>query len=310
MKIKPALSLLGITIAAAYLCACAGYRPHIQVPKKMPEAAPLASTPRVAVVLGGGGAKGFAHLGVLSVLEKAGVPIDMVSSSSAGSVVGALYTDRGSAAEAKKALMHATFWDIADIGNFPSVRGVISGYRLEKFLLAHMHAKNFKQTKVKFIVSTTDLRRGTEFPIQSGPIAPAVLASGAMPGAVRPVKIYGRTLVDGCMVDPVPVNLVQPYHPKVIIAVNIDQQLAKKMPWSFYGFYKRGFNISWLTLAHYTEAPADVIIRPAVGQVGTFDFSQKQNMYNAGAKAARKALPKILALLKARHIALLKRALS
>jgi NTE family protein len=303
MKRKIIIAAL-ITIFAGYLTACAGFSPNIQVPQKAPPPAPIKKQPQVAIVLGGGGAKGFAHIGVLEVLQKAGVPIDIVSGASAGSVVAALYADNGNADEAKDALMNAGFWDVADIGNFPSLKGPIKGYRLEKFLLKHMRSHDFKQTKIPLIVATTDLKKGVLYPIHSGPIAPAVLASGAMPGAVRPPHLYGHILVDGCMVDPVPVNLVKRYHPKIIIAINIDSMLPKDMPWSFYGIYNRGFQISWLALTRYTEKDANVLIRPQVGTVGTFDWSAKQKMYEAGVAAGKKALPQILKLLKEKGIPL------
>lgn len=291
-------------ISSVLLTGCAGFQPDIVIPKNAPKPAAIAKQPRVAVVLGGGGAKGFAHIGILEVLQKAGIPIDMVAGASAGSVVGALYADRGDATEAKNTLMNAGFWDLADIGNFPSIKGIIKGYRLEKFLLKHMQARDFNQTKLKFMVATTDLEHGTLFPIESGPIAPAVLASGAMPGAVRPVHLYGHILVDGCMVGPVPVNLVKRYHPKVTIAIDIDAPITTDMPSTFYGIYKRGFRISWLELAHKAEKEADIVIRPDVGDVGTFDWNAKQRMYQVGVDAGNQALPKILALLKKNHIKL------
>ena len=296
---KRHLFIIAITLL---LTGCAGFRPDINIPKHAPQARPIPQHPAVAIVLGGGGAKGFAHIGVLEVLQKAGVPINLISGSSAGSVVAALYADNGNADEAKAALMNAGFWDLADVANYPNLQGPIEGYHFEKFMLEHMRARDFKQTKIPFIVATTDLKRGQLFPIKSGPIAPATLASAAMPGGVRPQHLYGRVLVDGCMVDPVPVNLVKRYHPKVIIAINIDEQLPKSMPWTFYGIYKRGFQISWLELTKYTERDANIIIRPQVGSVGPFDIAAKQRMYQAGVSAGKKALPKILALLKAKGI--------
>lgn len=300
--LKQYLSKLGLLCATLLLTACAGYRPNINIPHQAPPTRHITKQPRVALVLGAGGAKGFAHLGVIDVLRKAGVPIDMVAGASAGSVVAALYADNGNADEATRTLMSAGFWDIADLGNFPSAEGIITGYQLEKFLLHHMRSKTFKQTKIPLMIATTDLKAGKLYPIRSGPIAPAVLASGAMPGAVRPPHLYGHILVDGGMVAPVPVQLVTPYHPKLIIAVNIDQQIPPQLPWSAYGIYNRAYQISWLALTRYTESPADVVIRPNVGEVGTFDWSQKQVMYNRGVAAAKKALPQILKLMKARHI--------
>lgn len=301
---KSYLHYLSIIVSCGLLSGCAGFKPAIHVPPQPPQARAIAKNPDVAVVLGGGGAKGYAHIGVLEVLQKAGVPINLVAGSSAGSVVGALFVDNGRADQAKQALMDAGFWDLADVANFPDLQGPIEGYHFERFLLEHMRSRTFKQTKIPFIVATTDLKQGRGFAIKSGPIAPAVLASAAMPGGVRPQHLYGRILVDGCMVDPVPVKLVKPYHPKVIIAINIDAELPHSMPWSFYGIYKRGFQISWLELTKYTEQGADIIIRPRVGTVGSFDITAKHRMYEAGVKAGQRALPRILALLKRKHIAL------
>lgn len=300
--LKKHLPKIGIICTTLLLTACAGYRPNINIPHQAPPARRITTQPRVALVLGAGGAKGFAHLGVIDVLRRAGVPIDMVAGASAGSIVAALYADNANAKQATTSLMSAGFWDLADVGNLPSAEGVITGYRLEKFLLSHMRAKTFRQTKIPLMIATTDLKSGKLYPIRSGPIAPAVLASGAMPGAVRPPYLYGHILVDGGMVAPVPVQLVTPYHPKLIIAVNIDEQLDPTLPWSAYGIYNRAYQISWLALTRYTEAPADIVIRPNVGEVGTFDWSQKWHMYDVGVAAAKKALPNILKMMKARHI--------
>jgi NTE family protein len=288
----------------AILTACAGSPPNINIPSVPPLTTPPRHTPvRVALALGAGGAKGYAHLGALQVLEAAGVPIDLVSGASAGSIVGALYSDRGSVAHATKALMNATFWDLADTGNFISLSGVVEGYHLEKFLLKHMKSHSFKQTKIKFIAVATNLKNGNRVILDSGPIPPAVLASGAAPGAVRPVILYGNTLIDGGMVDPIPVDVLKPYHPKLIIAINISQQIDHNIPSTAYGIYEKGYAYSWLRLNQLSEKEADVLIRPAVGSVGTFDMSAKNKMYQAGVTAAQKALPAILKLMKQRHIA-------
>lgn len=296
--------LLIICFITAYLTGCAGVRPNVSIPFAPPTPKKIEKPIRVALVLGGGGARGYAHIGVLKVLQRAGVPIDMVAGASAGSLIGALYADSLNPEKVQNVMMKAGFWDFADISNVPKLNGIIQGYHVQKFLLRNMQARTFRQLKIPFVVATSDLKRNSTFVIRSGPVAPAVEASGAVPGVVQPPHLYGRILIDGGVLDPVPVNLVLPYHPKVIIAVNIDQELSKKLPHTAYGIYNRNNIMSWLKLSDYSEKGANIIIRPKVGQVGIFDLSHKTELIRIGEKAAQQALPKILRLLKKDHIPL------
>ncbi len=289
------------------LYACAGTLPNINLPNTPPPPPPLkVKPPRVALVLGSGGARGYAHLGVLQVLQKAGVPIDLIVGASAGSFVGSLFADNESAQKTYQIMMKAGFWDLADVSNVPSMSGVIQGYHYEKFLLHNMQAKTFRQLKIKLLMATTDLNTGKTYVIQSGPVAPAALASAAIPGAVRPIKLYGHVLIDGGVAAPVPVAIAKRYHPKIIIAVNISEQLQNDSPYTAVGILSRANSIMWKHLTKASEKGANIIIRPNVGQTGTFDMSRKHAMYLDGVKAARAELPSILKLLKAKHIPLKK----
>lgn len=288
----------------ALLQGCAGSRPNVHIPKTMPKPLTMTKQPRVALVLGSGGARGFAHLGVLKVLEKAGVPIDLITGASAGATMGVLYADNRSSKKTKAIMMKAGFWDLADISNLPSLKGPIKGYRFQKFLLKHMHARHFKQLHIPVVVATTDLRTGKLFPISSGPIAPAAEASAAMPGAVQPPRLYGHTLIDGGMVDPIPVDLAKKYKPQIIIAVNICMDLDKEMPSTALGIYDRAYEISWNKLCSMTASRADIVIHPKVGTVGTFDIDQKKWLFAIGERAAKRALPKIKRLLASHDIKL------
>lgn len=299
---KIGLSCATVLILALLLTSCAGKPPNISIPKFPPPPLTLKTRPKVALVLGSGGARGFAHAGVVKVLQDAGVPINLIVGSSVGSFYGALLADTGNADTAAKIMLSATFWDIADIANFPSLKGPMTGYHYEKFLLKHMHAKWFNQLKIPLVVATTNLKTGKLYAISSGPVAPAAKASASIPGAVQPSELYGNVLIDGGMVDPVPVNLALKYHPKLIIAVNIDQQLPKSMPATAFGIYNRGYHISWLQLAKLAEQRANIVIRPNVGNIGTFDISKKYQLFQEGEKAARRALPMILRMMKAKHI--------
>ena len=293
--------LLWVLLVSA-LASCAGRRPPMPTSEIPPVPQAIPQPVQVALVLGGGGARGYAHIGVIQVLRKAGVPINLIASASAGSIVGALYASDSSVKHLYNTMMKATFWDFADLGNLPTGTGLMKGYHLQRFIAEHMRAKTFRQLKIPLICATTDLYTGATVPIRSGPVAPAVLASAAVPGAIQPEYLYGRTLVDGCVADPVPVDLVLPFHPRLIIAVNIGQDLISRMPQSAYGIYQRSYDIMWQRLSFYSQHGADFVIYPNVGQAGTFDLGAREKLYQAGVISAKKILPNILKLMKKRGI--------
>lgn len=299
------IRIIFISLISVILLGCAGIRPEINIPSQAPMVKERIARPDVALVLGGGGARGLSHVGVLRVLHQAGIPINVIVGTSAGSMVGAVYADRGNIHQLNTAFDKIGFWDIADISNFPSRYGVMQGYRLQKFILKHIHAKTFSQLTIPFIVATTDLKTGHVFPIKSGPIAPAVQASAALPGLFKPVHLYGHILIDGGMSDPVAVSLIKPYHPKVIIAVNVMKQLPKTLPVSADEVYERAGTIRGINITNMSARDADVIIHPNLGTTTVFQVGKKQELIQAGEAATRKALPKILALLKQHHIPLI-----
>src|SRR3990167_620349 len=306
MLIKSFLKLLSTCCMASLLCACAGMAPHITIPQTLPTPLKLTKQPRVALVLGAGGARGFAHAGAVKVLQSAGIPIDLIVGTSVGSFYGALLADSGDANIAGQIMLSARFWNVADIANLPSLSGLMQGYRYQKFLLHHMQARWFNQLKIPLVVVAADLKTGKTFVISSGPIAPAAEASSAMPGAVRPAYLYGHTLIDGGMLDPIPVNVAKRYHPKVIIAINISQQLASYIPYTAVGVYDRAYDISWRELSRLSARDADIIIRPQVGAIGTFEVEKKYKLFYEGEIAAYKALPAIKKILREKHIKLLR----
>ena len=258
--------------------------------------------PDIALVLGAGGARGYAHLGVINVLRRAGVPINMIAGASVGSVVGALYADHGSWQQAYRSMMAATFWTFADISTVPRLSGMMTGYHLEEFIHNQVQAKDFRQLAIPLAITTTDLYHGKAFLIRSGPIAPAVRASSSIPGLVQPSKLYNRTLVDGGVTDPLPVDVAKLYHPKLIIAVDIDKQFIQETPATNVGILRRSIVIMARKLAKLSVQGADVIIAPKLGQASTFEVSDAQFLYRQGQIAARKALPKILRLMQQRGI--------
>lgn len=288
--------LLSLTLIF-FLTACEQTQPTMVMPHTPPSSFKRVEKTRVVLVLGVGGVRGYAHLGVLQALKEAHIPVDVIVGASAGSIVAALYADNQSFERTYRIMMPAGFWDYADIANFTEPGGIIKGSHLENFLLQHMQARTFAQLHKKLIIAATDAKTGKTYVIQSGAIAPAVLASAAVPGAVKPVHLYDHWLIDGGVSDPVPVDIAKKLHPKMIIAVNVSKTSDNKLPSTAYGYYGLAYDIMWQRLTAYSLKGADVVINPDVGDVNIFDMSKKQEMYLAGLSAARKQIPAIRRLL-------------
>jgi NTE family protein len=282
-------------LLALSLTGCASVRLPIATPAVPPPPPKMTEPPRVALVLGSGGARGYAHLGVLQALEEAHIPVDVIAGASAGSIITALYADNGSAKKTFNIMMNAGFWDFADVKSVGST-GAIVGLNLEYFLLRHMQARSFDQLHKRALIATTDMMTGKTYVIQSGPVAPAVLASAALPGVVKPIHLYGKWLIDGGVTDPVPVDVVKKLHPHLIIAVNLSKSSRHPLPGTAYGVYSTAYDIMWQRLTEDSLKGADIVISPDVGDT-LFDIDKKQELYLAGLTEGRKAIPAIRKLL-------------
>jgi len=285
--------------------ACASLSPPIAVPKNEPSSERLKHIrPKVILVLGSGSARGFAHAGVLKVLEDNHIPIDMIVGTSAGSIVGSLYADHPSATWLNQLLLRTTRSDVIDYSLMNINQGLISGVKLQQFLLNHMQARSFDQLQIPFVAIATDLSTGKKHVFASGPIAPAVNASSAAPPFFRPVKLYGRTYVDGALVDPIAVDVAKKFHPKIIIAVSLNYALAKDIPTNSSSVFIKSFDMMVLQLNDFSAEHAQVIIRPEPKDISMFDGSKGGDLIKEGEMAAEKALPTIRKLLAEKHIAL------
>lgn len=285
------------------LSGCFVPQPDIAIPAQPPIPNKLVKRPDVILVLGSGGARGYAHVGVIKVLHDAGIPVDMIVGSSAGSVMGSIYADNGNIQQLEKVMLNSKLSDFVDLTLVPNLKGPITGNAFQDFLLQNMRSRNFSDLKIKLVTVATDIRTSETVSIESGPIAPAVLASAAIPSLVPPRAMYGHLLIDGGMSDPVPVDIARRYHPKIIIAVDLARRLPKDMPATSWGIYDRAYEITWDQLDELSTHGANVVIHPDVGEASMFDISQKQAMYKAGEVAALQALPKIRQLLAAKKIA-------
>lgn len=284
-------------------CAHKKSRDGIVIPKSIESNIELKDI-NVALVLGGGGSKGFAHLGAIEILEKNNIPIDLIVGSSIGSAVGALYADNQDFKKTKNILFSAQRNDLLDFSLIDSIRtlnglsGTITGQSYENFIFNNLTAKNFSELKIPLIAVTVDATTGEKFLIARGPIAPAIRASSAIPFLISPVSIYGKTLIDGGIVEPVPVATAKLFNPKIIIAIDINNLPKKIKPSNSIELAYRSFWISYYQLSRLQSKMADIDIHPELSGHGTFEDHKKEELYELGKRAALIALPELKKKLK------------
>ncbi len=272
---------------------------RFELPEKpclIPECAPLTEV-RLALVLGGGGARGLSHLGVLEEFERAHIPIDAIVGCSAGSIVGALYADCQDLRTIEKLLKNLRKWDMLDIHICKCRYGIVQGLSLEGFLNRHLKSRTFEELHIPFYSVATDLIAGELVTIGSGPLIPAVRASAAVPLIFKPVFLYERMLVDGGVADPIPVRSAKALGAQIIVAVDLSELLPQTCPTNLFGIATRSAELKLLLQSDSCVQGADVIIRPELGCLGMFDTTRYDFAYNAGREAAKQAIPQILELL-------------
>jgi NTE family protein len=294
------LSLLAL--AAIALAGCRATAPVV-----VPPPAPVVQAPpkkiRIALALGGGAARGFAHIGVIKALEAQGIYPDIVVGTSAGSVVGALYAAGNNGFALQRVAMDMDEATISDwaIPLFGKVSGVLKGDALQAYVNKAVHNAPIEKLKLPFGAVATDLNSGQPILFQRGNTGQAVRASSAVPGVFQPVKIGSRTYVDGGLVAPVPVRFAREMGADFIIAVNISTQTDAQATLSSLEVLMQTFSIMGQRLNHYELKDADVVITPSLGSMGGGDFNSRNLAILAGEQAAAAVMPQLKARLKAKQ---------
>ncbi|MEW5944427.1 MAG: patatin-like phospholipase family protein [Pseudomonadota bacterium] len=247
--------------------------------------------PKVALVLGGGAVRGFAHVGVIKVLEAQGIVPEMVAGTSAGSVVGALYAGGYNGFELQKVAFQL---DEAAVGDWvmPN-RGFLKGEQLQNFINKAVQNRPIEKLGKPFAAVATDLQTGEQIVFRRGNTGMAVRASSSVPGLFQPVGINGREYVDGGLVSPVPVRAARAMGADVVIAVDISSKPKYQKVNDFVDMLLQTFSIMGQAISTYEMAEADIVIRPNLAAVGASDFEKKHLAILEGEKAAQAALPLI-----------------
>jgi len=258
---------------------------------------PPRKAPKVALVLGAGAAKGFAHVGVIKVLEANRIPVHMVVGTSVGSFVGSLYAYGYPAYDLQKLAMGLEKGEIADL-TVPD-NGFVKGEKLEAYVNHMVRGTPMEGLRIPFYAVATDIGSGQEMVFGKGNTGAAVRASCSVPGIFRPVRIGDRTYVDGGVVSPVAVDAARRMGADVVIAVNISGEVDGTVPEGTLDTIFQSINIMYSKIAAAQLSRADVVIRPRVGHIASGDFTKRHEAILEGEKAAQAALPEIQSLLGA-----------
>ncbi len=291
MLLPPLARRAFLAAAVGTLAACAGTPPVPPVPGlPAPADPPLPPRlPRVGLALGGGAARGFAHIGVIQVLEEAGVRPDLVVGTSAGSLVAALYAAGRSGAELAQLALAMDEGAITD-WSFPG-RGLIRGDALARFVREHTGARPIEQMRLPLGIVATDLDTGEPILFQRGDTGLAVRASSAVPAVFQPVRIGNREYVDGGLVSPVPVRFARQMGAELVIAVDISTPPDGAATSDVFRMLLQTFSIMGKSINRFELREADVVLRPDLRGVGSAAFAERSRALAAGRDAARAALP-------------------
>ena len=290
LHLKKWLPLFILSLLLASSCA------HREVQAPPPAPSPPPRPAKIALVLGAGAAKGFAHIGVLKVLEMHKVPIHMIVGTSAGSFVGSFYAYGFNAFQLQTMALSVEKGDIADF-IIPD-NGFIQGIRLAEYVNKTLKNTLMEKLNISFYAVATDIQSGEEVVFGKGNTGAAVRASCSVPGVFRPVKIGDRVYVDGGVVSPVAVDAAKRHGADVVIAVDISSDVEGTKPETTIDTILQAINIMYSQLANLQCSRADVLIKPKVGHIASSDFSKRHEAILEGEKAAMDAIPKINEILE------------
>lgn len=250
---------------------------------------------KIALVLGAGASKGFAHIGVLKILETSKVPIHMIVGTSVGSFVGSLYAYGYDSYALQKIALSLERSDVGEL-TIPD-NGFLKGERLRDYINTKVRQSPIEKFKIPFYAVATDIKTGEGAVFNTGNTGMAVQASCAIPGVFQPARFSGASYVDGGVVKPLAVDVARTFGADVVIAVDISSGIDSVVPTSTIEIIMKSIQIMYNKMSQIPISQADVVIRPNVSFVGSADFSRRNEAIMEGEKAALAAMPAINALL-------------
>ena len=296
MRLVNIIAIAGLTLFLGCQTAPPATVPQttiVQTPQ-VPQGPP--PKPKIALVLGGGAARGFAHVGVIRVLEQEKIPVDMVVGTSVGSLIGAIYAADLSSFDLEWTAFQLEKDDLFDFGVMNAITGMgfAKGDKLETWVKSHIKTTDIENLKLPFAAVATDLNWGYKVVLDRGSVARAIRASAAIPGVFQPVQHQGKILVDGGVVDNIPISVAKAKGADIVIAVDISGNLGNTNITNLLGVSLQATNIMFALNVEHSKRDADILITPAgIGDIGMLDFTQKKRCMQAGIESTKNAMPAI-----------------
>jgi NTE family protein len=286
------LTLIALPIICLHGCGTVKFngtgKPYV------PPAPPATKSKNLALVLGGGGAKGMAHVGVLEELELAGIKPDVIIGCSSGSLVGALYAANPDINSLKALVLPGKKDEVLMLSIRDWPYSVYDTNKLKAYLEKNIPQRNFQDLKIPLIVTATNLEYGNLTHFGEGDLIDPVLASAAMPGAFAPIMIQDQYFIDCGVADPIPVRLARSLGYKTVVAVNIAEKLPDTAPNHVLGLIKRSTEIAYISQCNFSVESADVVIDFDYKNIGIFPDEFNEFLYLEGRRSTKNSIPKIL----------------
>lgn len=256
--------------------------------------------PRIGLALGGGAARGFAHVGVIQVLEESGIQPQLVAGTSAGSLVAAIYASGKKGDELQRVALTMEEAAIADWTLPIFSRGMLRGEALARYVNTQVHSRLIEDMPMPLGIYATDLKTGAGVLFRRGDTGTAVRASSAVPAVFQPVKISGRDYVDGGLVSPVPVRAARSMGAELVVAVDISSPPEGGVTDGTLEILLQTFSIMGKSINSLELRDADVVVRPVLTGISSGDFSARRRSIEAGRSAMLAALPQLRAAIAAK----------
>lgn len=256
--------------------------------------------PKVALALGSGTARGLAHIGVIKVFVENKIPIDLITGTSMGALVGSFYAYSLNIHEIERLALktnNKALFTMLD----PSFRsGLIKGEKIEDFLKNYLKSSKFSKLKIPFVCVACDIKTGNAVYFHKGDLIKSIRASISIPLIFTPVLHNKKVLVDGGLTEPVPVKAAKKFGADIVFAVNLDsdKKIRKEVEPSLKRVAYRTTEILLYQLSKHNADMADVVISPHISHYESVNFSDAKKFIEEGERAAKKALPKIKKVLK------------
>ncbi len=304
MKAIPVANLLSIALVSLTIGACATFEPPPRVEQEPTSVAPQPfATKRapVALVLSGGAARGYAHVGIIKVLEENGLRPDLVVGSSSGSVVGALYASGNTAAEVEQIVdrIHTSLFNdvvFPGLGWLPGELGLIRGAKFQRFINDNVRQSAIQDFPIRFAAVATDFNDGSTRVFNAGDPGLAIRASSALPGVITLAEIGGHYVGDGHVTSPLPVGTARALGAGVVVAVDATYPPEQALMTSVFGVVFQSLLLATHRITEFERVGADLVIVPKLKPTsGQFTFSDRGWIIRAGEEAAREALPELRA---------------